>query len=105
MSKIINIDPSIARVVNINPVGYNEHVEIKFTANENWTGNFEYTVYNSEAKNSNVKPTGALTIAGDLMTLIIEPSTQGLYVNSHYYEIVSVGTKRVVFKGILKIVK
>jgi len=105
MSKIINIDPSIARVVNINPVGYGEHVEIKFTANENWTGDFEYTVYNSEAKNSNVKPAGALPIVEKVMTLIIEPSTQGLYVNSHYYEIVSVSTKRVLIKGLLKIVK
>jgi len=47
MSKKITLDPSIATLLDIDPVGNGKRVEIKFTATENWTGNFEFVVYNS----------------------------------------------------------
>lgn len=105
MSKKITLDPSIATLLDIDSVAQDERVNINFTANENWTGEFEFIVYNSIAKNSFVKPIGALTIAGMIMTLVVEPVAQGLVVSSHYYEIVSISTKRVLFKGLLNIVK
>lgn len=105
MSKKITLDPSIATILDIGPIGYNERVEIKFTASENWVGDFEFVVYNSTAKNSHVEPTDALGVEGEVMTLVIEPKEQSLTVGSHYYEISLLEHKRIVFKGLLNIVK
>lgn len=105
MTKKITLDPSIATLLDIDSVSQDEHVNVNFTANENWTGDFEFVVYNSIAKNSFVKPSGALNISGKLMTLTLEPALQGLTVGAHYYEIVSLSTKRILFKGLLNIVK
>jgi hypothetical protein len=105
MSNKITLDPSIAVKLDINSVGLNELVVILFTANENWVGEFEFSVFNSSAKNTVVKPTEALVVEEKIMTLRLEPSTQGLTANMHYYEIVSLDTKRVIFKGLLNVTK
>jgi hypothetical protein len=105
MSKKTTLDPSIATILDIDPVGHEERVEIKFTASENWTGDFEFVVYDCAFKNSFVKPAGALVKADNLMTMIIEPSVQGLAVGSRYFEIFSLTAKRVLFKGLLNIIK
>lgn len=105
MSKKITLDPSIATLLDIDSVAQGERVTVNFTANENWTGAFEFVVFNSAAKNSFVKPAGALTVVAMVMTLVVEPFVQSLDVGAHYYEIVSISTKRVLFKGLLKIIK
>lgn len=103
--KKITIDPSVAVELDIDSVAYNERVELKFTSDSDWTGIFDYAVYNSVAKNTVNKPLAALTIAGKVMTLVIEPATQAIEAGSHYYELLSVSTKRVIFKGNLIITK
>lgn len=106
MSKKITLDPSIATVLDIDPVGYEERVDdLKFTASGNWQGDFEFVVYNSPAKNSFVKPAGAFVVVANVGTLTIAPSAQGIEVGSHYYEIFSLTAKRVYFKGVLNIIK
>lgn len=105
MSKKITLDPSIATLLDIDSVAQGERVTVNFTANENWTGAFDFVVFNSAAKNSFVEPAGALTVAAMVMSLVIEPVAQGLAVGQHYYEIVSSTTKRVLFKGLLNIIK
>ena len=101
----ITIDPSIATVVDIATVGFNERANIYFTADQAWAGDFEFSVYNSAQKNSVVKPEDALTVTGNRMHLFIKPSAQGINAGMNYYEIVSVSTERVVFKGLLNIIK
>jgi hypothetical protein len=101
----ITLNPSIATLLDIDSVGHGERVTVNFTANENWTGGFEFVVYNSIAKNSFVKPAGAITVVEKAMVLMIEPIEQVISVGAHYYEIVSISTKRVLFKGLLNIVK
>lgn len=105
MNQKIKLDPSIATLLDIDSVAHGERVTVNFTANENWTGSFEFVVYNSIAKNSFVKPVGALTVMSMVMTVVVEPSIQGLDVAAYYYEIVSTSTKRVLFKGLLNIIK
>lgn len=104
MSKI-TLNPSIAQILDIDPIAYNERVNVYFNADENWTGDFEFVVYNSAQKNRFVKPVDALTVVAKRMTLVIEPIAQGLTATANYYEIVSLSTKRVVFKGLLNIIK
>jgi hypothetical protein len=103
--KITTLDPSIAFGLNIDPVAYEEWVYVYFNASENWTGDFEFSVYNSAQKNQVVKPVNALIVTGKQMQLLLKPSVYGLEPKAHYYEIVSVSTKRVIFKGILNIIK
>jgi hypothetical protein len=105
MESKITLDPSIASTIDISPVGFEEQVNIYFTASENWTGDFEFVVYNSAQKNRFVKPTNALTVVEKRMHLVINPKIQGLTATANYYEIVSTTTKRVIFKGLLNIVK
>lgn len=105
MNKKITLDPSIATLLDINPVAENERIVVNFTASENWTGDFEFVVYNSIAKNNFVKPTAAVVAVAKVMSLTIDPKVQGISVDAHYYEIVSVGVKRVLFKGLLNVIK
>lgn len=105
MSEKITLDPSIATVLDIDSVGYNERVAVNFTASENWSGDFEIVVYNSIAKNSFFKPVNAINVVGTVMTVTLEPIVQGLAVDAHYYEICSISTKRILFKGLLNITK
>jgi tRNA(Leu) C34 or U34 (ribose-2'-O)-methylase TrmL len=105
MSKIINLDPSIARIVNINPVGFNETRRVFFRASANFVGDFEFVVYDSSAKKTTLKPTGALAVVNDLMTLTLSPSSQGIAIQANYYEIFEKDSKSVIFKGLLNIVK
>jgi hypothetical protein len=101
----ITIDPSIATTLDINNVGFAERSNIYFNADENWAGTFEFSVYNSAQKNTVVKPANALSVSEKRMHLLIRPSNQGLTAGMNYYEIVSLSTERVVFKGNLNIIK
>jgi hypothetical protein len=105
MSKKVTLDPSIATQLDISPVGHKERVQILFTASENWTGSFDFVVYNSAAKNTFLQPSGSLSILDNVMTLIIDPVAQGISIAPNYYEITSTSTKRILFKGLLNIVK
>ncbi len=105
MEKSVTINPSIAAVVNINSVGYNEKAPIYFTATDNWVGTYEFKIWNPD-KNTSKDYTGTiLTKADNVITLTIEPKENAIQAGTYYYEIISVETKRVVFKGTLTITK
>lgn len=102
----VTINPSIAAIVNIDPVGAKEIVPVYFTAESNWTGNYQFKLWNSDKKNTEVSVTGnPIGVATTVMTLTIDPTAQAIPVNNHYYEITHIETKRVVFKGNLNIVE
>lgn len=103
--KKISIDPSIAIELDIDRVAHSERVAIRFVADANWTGTFEFVVYNSSAKNSYIKPANALTVVDNVLTLILEPIEQGISAGQHYHEIVETQSKRIIFRGNLKITK
>ena len=103
--KHITIDPSIAVELDIDRVAHSERVAVRFTADADWTGTFALSVYNSEAKNTVQALEDALTVVGKVMTWIIEPLAQSLSVRTHYYEIVETQSKRIIFRGQLKITK
>ena len=104
MKKVV-IDPSIAVVVDINSVAHSENVNIYFNATANWIGAFDFKVWNSYQKNTAFAVHGAITIVATLMTVQIDPSNQNLVADKYYYEISSVDTNRIIFKGELTITK
>ena len=104
MKKVV-IDPSIAVVVDINSIAFAEIVNIYFNATANWTGFFGFKVWNSFQKNTEIAVNGAITIVGTLMTLQIDPCNQNLPPHKYYYEILSLDTNRILFKGELTITK
>lgn len=104
MKKVV-IDPSIAVVVDINSVAFAEIVNIYFNATANWIGAFNFKVWNSYQKNTAFAVNGAITIVDTLMTLNIDPGNQNLVADKYYYEISSVETNRIIFKGELTITK
>ena len=101
----VEINPSIAVMVNINSVGHGELAYVYFKAATPWLGAFEYKVWNSFQKNTVLTVTNAITVVGDLMTLKIDASNQSLPADKYYYEILSVATQRILFKGELTITK
>ncbi|PWA10987.1 hypothetical protein [Flavobacterium laiguense] len=101
--KKITLDPSIAAVVDIENIAHNERVVINFTSDANWVGDFAFKVYNSEKKNSEIVVVNALIVQDNQMTLTLEPAPQNIPDGTKYYEISSVSTKRLLFKGSLKI--
>jgi hypothetical protein len=101
----VEINPSIAAIVNINSVGYSELAYVYFKAATPWVGTFEYKVWNSFQKNIAITVANAIMVVGDLMTLKIDASNQSLPADKYYYEISSVDTKRIIFKGELIITK
>lgn len=101
----VEINPSIAAIVNINSVGYSELAYVYFKAATPWIGTFEYKVWNSFQKNTAITVANAITVVGDLMTLEIDASNQNLPADKYYYEISSIDTKRIIFKGELIITK
>ena len=105
MKKVV-IDPSIAAVVDINPVFFNEDLNIYFQANEPLSGMYEVKMFNSFQKNTvKVIAINPLTVMGNLMTLRLAPRIQGIGVDSLYYEIWHVTSNRLYFKGNITIVK
>lgn len=101
----VTINPSIAVIVNIDPIGVEEIVPIYFEAEDNWAGTYELKLYNSEKKNSTVTPTGIpINIVTTMMTWTIDPTGQAIPVGNYYYEITHTESKRILFKGDLNIV-
>lgn len=101
----VEINPSIAATVNINCVGFAELAYVYFRASTPWIGAFEYKVWNSYQKNKDITVANALTVVGDLLTLKIDASNQFLPADKYYYEISSIDSKRIIFKGELTITK
>jgi hypothetical protein len=104
MSKAI-IDLSIAGIVDLNNLGYDEEETVTFTATEPWPDEYVLNVYNSPVKNTPVEIPGALTKGGNDLTIALKPKTQQIPVGDNYYEIFNTTTKRVEFKGDLKVIK
>ena len=101
----ITINPSVAATVNINSVGFVEMANIYFKGQIPWLGAFKFNVWNSVQKNTFIDVLDAITIAGDLLTLKIDPTNQNLPADKYYYEIFSIEAKRVIFKGEIVITK
>jgi hypothetical protein len=106
MKKVIIIDPSIATIVDIDPVGFSEETPIYFTldGDDDYVGVWQWTVFNSAKKNSK-QVIDALTIVGNKMTLLIKPTADSIAVGEQYHEISRTDIKRVLYKGRLNIVK
>jgi hypothetical protein len=101
----LTINPSIAAEIDISPISYEEKVKLFFNADENWTGTFDFKIWNSYQKNTEIEVSNSLTVVEKVMSLTIEPIAQNLPSNQYWYEISSVSTKRLLFKGKLNIVK
>ena len=99
------IDLSIAAELHLLNVHLNEQVVVTFTADEDWEGDFEITIFNSPAKNSQKELTGAVVKQEKELRLTLDATAQGLDAGRHYYEIYNTLTKRVEFKGNLEIKK
>ena len=104
-SNFLKLDASIAAVLDITNIGLAEKVIITMTADEEWTGTYTFTVFNSEAKNSSKLVALAVITNAKEMILTIEPTLQMLDAGNHYYEIFNTLTKRIEFLGDLKIEK
>jgi hypothetical protein len=104
MNKII-INPSIAVEIDISPISFDEKVKLFFTSDENWVGDFDFRVWNSNQKNTEIEVSSSLLVVAKIMTLAIEPIVQVLPPKEYWYEISSLSTKRLLFKGKLNIVK
>jgi|GEM_PF-3890281 len=99
------IDPSIAEIVNIDSVALKETLPVTFHDPEGWKDNYELTVWNSEAKNTEYKMSGALVIDDKDITFNISPFEYDLKASKYYYEIWNVTTDQIEFKGDLIIRK
>lgn len=100
-----SLDLSIAAELHLLNVHLNEQVVVTFTADEDWQGDFEFTVFNSPAKNSSTALSGAVVKQDKELRLTLDATAQSLAVGTHYYEIYNTLTKRVEFKGKLEIKK
>ncbi len=100
-----NLDASIAGEVNICNIFRNESVNITFKNEDsvNWDGDYKLYLYNSKKKNTQVEIPNALQVNGDELILTIEPETQDITADNHYYEIFDTTTKRIEFLGELTI--
>lgn len=104
MTNRVSVNPSIASIVDIDNIGINEIVPIYFTAENDWLGDFSFTIFNTEAKND-AKIVDAIAVAAKVITLTISPVVQTIVAGKYYYEIFSEDLDRIVFKGSLKIEK
>ncbi|MGV9003943.1 hypothetical protein [Flavobacterium sp.] len=100
----VTINPSIAAIVNIDPIGQKEIVPIYFTADSNWIGTYQFTVFNSDKKNTKLHEDNLPTV-NELMTLTVNAQTMNLPIRVNYYEITKVEDNRIVFKGTLNIIE
>ncbi|MBF6607132.1 MAG: hypothetical protein ITG00_00140 [Flavobacterium sp.] len=101
----VNINASIAAVVNFDNIGFNESTPIIFTLLDEdavWEGTHLLKVFNSAKKNISYDVAANLIqIAGPVMTIDLKPLEQELSTGILFYEIWN-GT-RVIFRGTLKI--
>lgn len=100
----LKLDASIAAILDITNIQHHEKVIITITnEDENWSGNYTFTVFNSIAKNSSQQIAAAVTTNAKELLLTLEPTVQQLDAGVYYYEIFNTLTKRVEFKGDLEI--
>lgn len=102
-NKATSLDVSIAATLHLLNVHVHEQVTVTFTADEDWQGDFEFRVFNSPAKNSKIELANAVVKQGKELRLTLDATAQGIAPGRHYYEIFNTLTKRVEFKGDLKI--
>jgi len=102
-----NLDASIAGEVNICNIFENESVNVTFKNDDgvDWDGDYKFFLYNSKKKNTETEIANAIQLSGDELILTIEPETQGIEPDNHYYEIFDTVSKRVEFLGELTIEK
>lgn len=99
MQKII-IDPSIAVVLDIKPLGKSERRPIIFTADEPWPGDYELKVWNSDKKNTSFEiPAADLEVDGNVITWWIDATAQSLVPRTYYAEIFSSEFKSIIYKA------
>ena len=100
MSKIFEINPSVATTVNINPIIVGEeNVPIIFTFDEEITDEYEVKFWNSSKKNAEVDTIGEMQVDDNKLTLELTPTKEGTF----YYEIINKTQLRVYFKGTIEI--
>lgn len=102
-SNTLQLDASIAAVLDITNIRHAEQVVITISADEAWQGTYELTLFNSRAKNSRQTIAGAVTVTDKDMLLTVEPVAQSIAAGSYWYEIYNTLTKRIEFMGDLKI--
>lgn len=99
----VTINPSIATIVDIGAFGFGEPINIYFTATGNWTGTFEFTMWNSDKKNRKFKTIEVPTTT-NLMILSLDFSSENFPPDIYYYEVKHIEDKRVLFKGKLNLI-
>jgi hypothetical protein len=105
MNQKVTINPSIARIINIDPCSFKENNNVYFTADENITGTFVFRVWNSDKKNSEFELlSNPISIFEKKMTLGIKPETIGLPIGNHYHEIWHLESNRIYYKGEINVI-
>lgn len=100
-------DASICAIVDICNINLNEDLTLTFE-NEggDWkeAANYEFTVFNSDKKNSKNELNSAITTDGSFMDLRLNPDDQNFIDGGiYYYEIYDQDIDRVLIKGNLTI--
>ena len=100
----LKLDLSAATTVDYCGVNLNEKAVITFTNNtEDWTGAYQFRVWESRKKVTEIDLDDKLNVVTNVMTVTIEPDDDGLSVDTHYYEIYDSTVERVIFLGTLTI--
>lgn len=100
------IDPSIATILKIKPVGRGEKRPVIFTAAENWPGVYSLKVWDNDVKNESfVMPGDELDVTDNIMTWWIEPTKQSLLAGTYYVEIFSEEFSSIIYKGTFEVLK
>ena len=98
------VDASISKV-NLIGISHREKVCFTFTILDEgiWLGNFSFSLFNSESKDTKTKIKNAISVNKEKMELTISPALQGIDAGEHFYEIFDEKSKRVIFFGKIKI--
>ena len=103
MNKIV-IDAFIGQEIYFENIGNEEFVPIYFDADAPLVDEYEFKLWNSDKKNSEIVITGTpIEISGNRMTLLIKPKEQNIAAGTYYFEIHNKTDKRIYFKGKLTV--
>ena len=100
--KVLDISPAI---VDISGVTESEVAQVFFDKETDWEGTYSLSIFDNETKSTEIELDDALNVATTRITWTISPDTQEVPTGLSYYEIKQVETKRIMFKGNLKISK
>ena len=105
MAKVI-IDPSIATLLEIKPIGSKEKRPVIFTADENWPGLYTLRIWNASNKVTEFTiPNDALSVVDNVMTWWLWPENQSLTASKYYAEIYSDEFSSIIYKAEFEILK